>query len=273
MRIAIPLGPEDTQFKLNLAYVDYIAQAGYEPFCVNPHNDAIIAAQFCDGLVLPGGKDIDPIFYGESNWGSFWADSFKDDFERKFLWAFMNAGKPIFGICRGFQLIVREYIKACAGLVVTPASEETVIDRLIFQQDVGGHDCAGRFNLFRTRPHHYVTAREDMLFGMEEKVPSFLPVNSMHHQYLHLNVNEDVLEKSNKVTPHMRATAWTRRGLDNKEDGVVCEAVSIDKSWAGAKVSGVQWHPEELKDYSLLHHHFGKSKKFTGPELAEKAAK
>ncbi len=82
MRIAIPLGPDDTQFKLNIAYTDYIAGAGYEPMTAIPHNDAMQMADFCDGLLLPGGKDIDPIFYGESNWGSFWADSAKDDFER-----------------------------------------------------------------------------------------------------------------------------------------------------------------------------------------------
>jgi len=271
MKIAIPLSPDDTQFKLNLAYCDYVAGAGYEPFAINPHNDAMGVAEMCDGLLLPGGKDIDPIFYGESNWGSFWADSDKDDFERRLFWAFLALEKPVFGICRGFQLISLEYIKAETGAAVTPSSEETVDERLIFQQDINNHDCAGRFNLFRTRPHHYVLAREDSLYGSENKLPIQLAVNSMHHQYLHLNVEPDVLNKSNKVTPHMRATAWTVRGLTSEEKGVVCEAFIIKKSWRGGKVAGVQWHPEELKDYALLNNHFGKSKSFRGPELAERS--
>lgn len=271
MKIAIPLGPEDKTFKLNIAYIDYISQAGYDPLAILPQNDPMEIAGLCDGLILPGGKDIDPIFYGESNWGSFWADSDKDDFERKLFWAFINYHKPIFGICRGFQLIAREYIKAMASEPVTPASEELIGDRLVFQQDIRGHDCAGSFNLYRNRPHHYVRAREDMLYGSEEKHVQLLPVNSMHHQYLHLHVEHEVLVRTNKVTPHMRATAWTLRGLDTDEPGVVCEGMQID-GWVKSKIRGVQWHPEELKDYALLHHHFGKSKSFSGPELVGKAA-
>jgi gamma-glutamyl-gamma-aminobutyrate hydrolase PuuD len=271
MRIAIPLGPEETQLKLNNAYVDFIAGAGYEPMTLNPHNDAMMMAELCDGLLLPGGKDIDPIFYGESNWGSFWADSDKDDFERKLFWAFVNMNKPIFGVCRGFQLIAREYIKTEEALVVTPASDETVSDRLVFQQDIGSHDCAGRFNLFRTRPHHYVTAREDALYGTDHKIAIQLAVNSMHHQYLHLNLEHEVLCKSNKVSPHMRATGWTVRGLNKDDAGVVCEAIQIKKTWKGSKIAAVQWHPEELKDYALLNNHFGKAKS-KAPEMAAKAA-
>jgi len=270
MKIAIPLGPEDTQFKLNLAYVDYVSQAGYDPLTIVPQNDAMDIAGICDGLLLPGGKDIDPIFYGESNWGSFWADSSKDDFERQLFWAFINHSKPIFGICRGFQLIAREYIKTMSSEPVTPASEELVGDRLIFQQDIGGHDLAGSFNLFRSRPHHFVEARCDMLYGAENRSVEYVPVNSMHHQYLHLNVNSDELAKTNKVTPHMWATAWTERGLDKDEVGVVCEGLLL-KGWVKSKIRAVQWHPEELKDYSLLHHHFGRSKSFRGPGLARKA--
>jgi len=270
MRIVIPLGPEDTQFKLNKAYIEYVDQAGYEPVAAVPQNIALDLAKHCDGLLLPGGKDIDPIYYSESNRGSFWADPDKDDFERQLMWAFINYDKPIFGICRGFQLIAREYIKHVGHEVVTPASEEQIDDRLIFGQDIGNHDGPGGFHLFRNRPHHYVLAREDLLYGSEDKRVKKLPVNSMHHQYLHLNVETDVLAKSNKVTPHMRATAWTIRGLDPEEGGVVCEAFVI-KNWVSSRIAGVQWHPEELRDYQLLHNFFGKSKNFRGPELTSAA--
>lgn len=271
MRIAIPLGPEETQFKLNISYIDYVSQAGYDPLAVVPQNDPMDIANLCDGLLLPGGKDLDPIFYSEDNWGSYSADAYKDDFERQLFWAFINHNKPIFGICRGFQLIVREYIKATKNQRVTPASNERVGDRLVFQQDIAVHDCTGRFNLLRNRAHHYVRAREDQLYGLENAHVSLVAVNSMHHQYLHVYVEKEVLDKNNKVTPHMRATAWTKRGLEDDESGVVCEAVSI-KGWTKSRISGVQWHPEELKDYQLLHHFYGKSKKFRGPELAARAS-
>ena len=271
MKIAIPLGPEDTQFRLNKAYIEYVDQAGYEPVAVVPQNVALDMAQLCDGLLLPGGKDIDPIYYRESNWGSFGADSDKDDFERQLFWAFINYDKPIFGICRGFQLIAREYIKHMGHEAVTPAADEIVDNRLVFGQDIGGHDGPGAFNMFRNRPHHYVIARDDLLHGAEKKKAIQVPVNSMHHQYLHVNVASKSLVKLNKVTPHMWATAWTIRGLDAEEaeEGVVCEGFTL-KGWVNSRISGVQWHPEELKDYHLLHHFFGKSKNFRGPELAAK---
>jgi len=167
MKIAIPLSPAETTFKLNRAYIDYIAQAGYDPIPIVPQNDAMSVAESCDGLILPGGIDIDPIYYGQSNWGSFWADSDKDDFERQLMWAFVNYAKPIFGICRGLQLIAREYIKHAGEKQVTPASNEKIMERLVFGQDIGGHDGPTRFNLFRHRPHHYVRAREDVLYGLE----------------------------------------------------------------------------------------------------------
>lgn len=270
MRIAIPLSPSDSTFKINMAYMEYIDQAGYEPIAVIPQNEALGIAELCDGLLLPGGIDIDPIYYGESNWGSFWCNPDKDDFERQLMWAFINHAKPIFGICRGFQLIGREYIKHQGNLPVTPAAEELINDRLIFGQDIGGHDAPSRFNVWRTRPHHYVMGREDYLYGLDDKSAHHVPVNSMHHQYVHVNLESDALIKSNKVTPHMRATAWTVRGIDADEVGCVLEGFSI-KGWVDSKIAGVQWHPEELRDYALLHQFFGKSKSFRGPELAQKA--
>ncbi len=273
MRICIPLGPDEHVFKLNMAYTSYIAQAGYEPFCVVPDNDALAMADFCDGLLLPGGKDIDPIFYGDSYWGSFWCDPAKDDFERRFFQAFLAAGKPIFGICRGFQLISREYIRAFGDNTVTPKAEDKINQRLVFEQDINGHDCAGHFKISRQRPHHYVLSRTDLLYGEggeEGKRFIQLAVNSMHHQYLHVNIEPDKLWDTNKVTPHMRVGSWTRRGLTEDDFGVVCEAASF-AGWGG-KIAGVQWHPEELRDYALLHHVFGKSKSFRGPESAASIA-
>jgi len=267
MKIAIPLSPSDTTFKINQAYIDYIQQVGYDPVACFPQNDALDIAELCDGLLLPGGIDIDPIYYNESNWGSFWTNPDKDDFERKLMWAFINHTKPIFGICRGFQLIAREYLKHLGDQPVTPASSERIDDRVVFGQDIGGHDVPSRFNVWRSSPHHYVLAREDMLYGSEDKGVFKDAVNSMHHQYLHLNMESDALIKSNKVTPHMRATAWTTRGIDHDETGVVCEGFVL-KGWTESKIHAVQWHPEELKDYALLHHLFGKSKVFRGPETA-----
>ena len=59
-----------------------------------------------DGLILQGGSDVDPAFYGETiTYARGRIDAERDRFEMDLLQAFATAGKPVFGICRGMQLI------------------------------------------------------------------------------------------------------------------------------------------------------------------------
>ena len=59
-----------------------------------------------DGLVLQGGNDVAPENYGETPIDPAWAgDRIRDVYEMELIDAFIRAGKPIFGICRGFQLL------------------------------------------------------------------------------------------------------------------------------------------------------------------------
>ena len=58
-----------------------------------------------DGLILCGGGDIDPKYYGEKIDGSYSIDPQRDVAEFALLKAYIDAGKPVLGICRGCQLI------------------------------------------------------------------------------------------------------------------------------------------------------------------------
>ena len=58
-----------------------------------------------DGLILCGGVDVDPHRYGEEINGSEKIDYDRDAAEFALLKAYVEAGKPVFGICRGHQLI------------------------------------------------------------------------------------------------------------------------------------------------------------------------
>lgn len=58
-----------------------------------------------DGLILCGGVDIHPRHYHEPVDGSVCIDEARDQAEFALLQAYVEAGKPVFGICRGFQLI------------------------------------------------------------------------------------------------------------------------------------------------------------------------
>jgi putative glutamine amidotransferase len=63
-------------------------------------------AEALDGLVLQGGNDLAPESYGETPLRPEWAgDRVRDRYEMELVQAFIDAGKPVFGICRGFQLL------------------------------------------------------------------------------------------------------------------------------------------------------------------------
>ncbi len=58
-----------------------------------------------DGLVLCGGDDVDPKYYGQENTACGPIDPTRDTAETALIDAFVKAGKPVMGICRGHQLI------------------------------------------------------------------------------------------------------------------------------------------------------------------------
>lgn len=58
-----------------------------------------------DGLLLPGGGDIAPAFYGEMNSGSKNIDTELDILQIQAAQIFIQRKKPILGICKGLQLL------------------------------------------------------------------------------------------------------------------------------------------------------------------------
>lgn len=59
----------------------------------------------CAGLVLCGGGDIASARFGQENCGSNPPDLARDEAELPLVQAYLAAGKPILGICRGLQII------------------------------------------------------------------------------------------------------------------------------------------------------------------------
>ncbi len=58
-----------------------------------------------DGLLICGGNDIHPKYYGEDIDGSVNIDEERDIAEMALAKAFIEANKPVMGICRGMQMI------------------------------------------------------------------------------------------------------------------------------------------------------------------------
>ena len=97
-------GPFGLNYGVQATYARAIALAGAVPL-VTASNDPEEMIHIADGILFTGGIDVNPQFYGEENLHSNPPDPDLDRMELDLFHAFFEAGKPIFGICRGIQLV------------------------------------------------------------------------------------------------------------------------------------------------------------------------
>jgi putative glutamine amidotransferase len=159
-----------------------------------------------DGLVLQGGADISPQTYGEEPAKPEWhGDRVRDSYEMELLHEFVEARKPVLGICRGAQLI------------------NVAFGGTLYQ------DIASQ--LPEAQPH--VTSRYDQYTHGVDLVPGSLleklcrnvkgrQTVSIHHQSVKALGRELQVEAWSDPDRVVEAIRWTGRGF----------------------VVGMQWHPE-----------------------------
>ena len=159
-----------------------------------------------DGLILQGGADIDPRAYGEEPSATVGPiDVVRDRFELDLLRAFVAAGKPVFGICRGMQLIN----VAFGGSLHQDLCSDGATSFVHVHTDAYDlHEHA-----LRLGPGTWLSSIYDGA--------TVARVNSIHHQGVE-TLGRDLV-----------AEAWA-------DDGVV-EAI---RGTGAGFVVGVQWHPE-----------------------------
>lgn len=140
----------------------------------------------CDALLLAGGEDVAPGRYGQENRGSQAPDLERDRAEFALFQAFYGAGKPILGICRGFQLIN----VALGGTLI---QDLPPVCAPFHGGGGAGHDRVHPVRAAEGTPLH-------TLYG-----PFFLS-NSNHHQVL------------DRLGEGLRATAWSETGFPEAVD-------------------------------------------------------
>jgi putative glutamine amidotransferase len=159
-----------------------------------------------DGLLLTGGTDINPKRYGRDNTGSAEVDDARDELEFCLLRQALDAGVPVFAICRGLQLFNVAY----GGTLVQHLSSTDVHRQKPGDAPPGRHPAA----------HRVWVAPETRLAGIVGA--GGLDVNSRHHQAIE------------SLGEGLTVSAIS-------EDGVI-EAIELsDAAFAVA----VQWHPED----------------------------
>lgn len=111
MRVVIAMPRMSTDPEPTVAqskYIESLARAGARMRWVelSDPEQAVQDALTCDGLLLPGGGDMDPKFYGQERIPACGEPNLlRDVAEPLLLRAFLAADKPVLGICRGIQVM------------------------------------------------------------------------------------------------------------------------------------------------------------------------
>lgn len=133
LRIAIVGYPEKVG-----NYLAALKGCGVDPVVI----DAAADAAAFDGLVLPGGVDVSPAYYGQKNTACGEIDDALDTMQMKVTEAFLHAGKPILGICRGHQLLnvffggtLIQHIPQFERHAVPSGSHEDKVHEVLAQSD------------------------------------------------------------------------------------------------------------------------------------------
>ncbi|MFD9958264.1 gamma-glutamyl-gamma-aminobutyrate hydrolase family protein [Amycolatopsis sp. NPDC058986] len=83
-----------------------VLAAGGEPLTVHPEGD-VTRLSFADGVLLPGGGDLDPARYGQPTRSGevYDVDTAQDEFDLALARWTLDTGRPLLAICRGLQVV------------------------------------------------------------------------------------------------------------------------------------------------------------------------
>ncbi len=201
-------------------YKNWLLQYYPDIKCVDVYslnvNSALKLANTCDGILFTGGRDIFPGRYGKiadtARCGKF--DLHRDTLEYALIKQAIKNNKPIFGICRGLQII--NVVLGGTLIIDIPTDYGTTV---IHRQSDWQH-C-----------FHEVYVRKNSLLYKISNVDSGY-VTSNHHQGIE-NVGSNLLVVARSADSLPEAITW---------------ADSLGKGFLMA----VQWHPERMDRYEPL---------------------
>lgn len=217
--IGVPTGREKSQrffglplYIMNQTYVRTLENLGALPVLIPLQmSEATLRGIFerLDGLLLPGGEDIDPSRYGEERHPQLGSTDAERDRTELLLtgWA-VEEGLPLLGVCRGAQVLN----VALGGSLFQDLTTQV--------PELAKHDYFPP-TYERFRISHQVAIEPDS--RLARSLGAVHEVNSMHHQGIR------------ELGTGLRVTAIAEDGL--------AEALEVPEL---PFVVGVQWHPEEM---------------------------
>lgn len=194
-----------------MAYINTVEKAGGEPVLldlVTDQESAKAELEKVDCLIMTGGEDVDPSYYGEEPDPALEdVNKERDVSDMAMLQEAIDEDMPVLCTCRGAQVL---NVLSGGSLYQDIPTTEEFKEQTVVHRDPEEIDFT----------YHDVTIEEDSLLSQivgEET----LKVNSWHHQGL------------KDIGDNLKVTAHT-------EDGMVECIERTDCSY----VIGVQWHPE-----------------------------
>lgn len=205
--IGISLGYTPQKNSVNTVYVQSVLKCGGIPFLVPVTDDVEALHQIVsglDGLVLTGGEDISPLYYGEQNHPNLGeVNDVRDVYDLTLAKLAIEHNVPILGICRGLQLIN----VAMGGTLYQDLPSQ-------YSQQINHRQESGKILAHRVNIMPNTLAYR--LFNADT-----IRVNSLHHQAI------------KNLAPGLKITG-------KADDGVV----EIVEAFPTRPILAVQFHPE-----------------------------
>lgn len=201
-------------------YYEAVLRTGGTPVTLALTSEHEVLDQYVecvDGFLITGGPDVDARFFGEPNrpYNGF-ISPLRDAMEVRLIQKAITAGKPVFGICRGVQMMN----------VAMGGSLYQDIPAQIKSREILKHSQEAPV----WYPTHDITIEKDTViwkvYGGEQA-----DVNSFHHQAV-------------------KVPADCFRITSISEDGII---ESLEYKDAGQFAVGVQWHPELMWQKNEVH--------------------
>ncbi|WP_195210570.1 gamma-glutamyl-gamma-aminobutyrate hydrolase family protein [Actinomarinicola tropica] len=155
---------------LDTSYLDAVARAGGVPVMLPPSPAAAVPALLdrLDGVLLPGGGDVDPARYGEERHPeTYGVDPARDDLEVAVVEGALARRLPLLAICRGLQVL---NVTLGGSLLQHIDGEQGDVHRDVERWDAPGHaitfaagscvaEVLGTTELHVNSLHHQAVAR------------------------------------------------------------------------------------------------------------------
>lgn len=142
---------------VNDHYIEAVIQAGAVPMILPVcENEAAVKhmIQLCDGVILSGGVDLHPSYYGEEVTSLCEAfDVLRDCYEWHLLDGIKQTKKPVLGICRGAQ-ILNVYFGGTLYQDLSMKKDSYVMHRQLGSRGYGCHQITVAKNSFLVDIYH-----------------------------------------------------------------------------------------------------------------------